>query len=359
MVSRDAPTHRILILADANGATQTISFRRPLQQMIETGLCRLELFDEVTVAQGGHALVDEVWRRLSPTLLVLSRYAGGQHSRAVALARSNGVRVVYHIDDNLFAIPRELGAAKYARYNDPKRLADLSAAIDASDFVYASTDELARQLSERFPTKQIVAGNIYCSLSPLVVGASAKPGPVIIGYMGTSGHAHDLEMLVPALIDQLDQNRHLRFETFGTIKPPSALARFGSRTSHHAALADYDSFIRCLSSIGWHIGLAPIVNSPFNRCKADTKWVEYTAAGIPTIASDVPVYDSCCADGAGVQVRDHEWAGALAQIIASESKRAGLITAAQLKLNDRYSPTRLSDQVVKVLGLTLPQSVTC
>jgi glycosyltransferase involved in cell wall biosynthesis len=268
----------------------------------------------------------------------------------VAAARRDRLPVIYHIDDNLLAVPEALGPEKFARYNDPRRIAALEGAMRSADFIYASTTELARQLRERLPGAKVVAGDIYCAHAAVVGGPSAGRGPMTVGYMGTSGHVRDLDMVVPAMTRLLERHSDLRFETFGTIKMPAALTRFGERVAHHAGLADYDAFMRRLASLGWHIGLAPIIDSPFNRCKADTKWVEYTAAGIAVAASDLPVYSRACGDGAGLLVAPDGWTAAVQSLVESEARRHALVASAQARLSRQYSPERLRQQVLGLLA---------
>ncbi len=347
---RDTAALRVLLLNDTHGATQTISFHRPLSDLIATGRCYVEAFDERQVAaDGGKALI-KTWHDIQPTVLVLSRYAGGGERAAVELARRSGVHIVYHIDDNLFAVPRELGADKFARYNVPNRLARLEAAMRAADVIYASTPELARQLGARLPGTKIVSGDIYCAQAAVHHGPSAGSGTGrTIGYMGTSGHAQDLEMVVPAVAALLAREPQLRFETFGTIRMPSALARFEGRITRHNGMADYASFMRHLAGVGWHIGLAPVLDSPFNRCKADTKWVEYTSAGIAVVASDLPVYHRACAGGAGVLAPAHGWEAAISELLSNEAARIAAIERAQARLAADYNPDRLTNQLLAIL----------
>lgn len=345
------PSMRLLILADADGPTQKISFLRPLRPLIDTGSAIVQLVDEAQVAEGGTAFAERVWRQVAPTALVLSRYGGGLESPFVKAARATRTPIIYHIDDNLFEVPKTLGPAKYSRYNDPKRLADMTAAVEATDLVYASTDELARQLRERFSDKRVIAGAIYCAHKARVTGVSAKSGPVTIGYMGTSGHLHDLELVVPALVSLLEECPDLRFETFGTIKMPAALKRFQGRVAHHDAISDYEAFIDKLARLGWHVGLAPLTDGRFNACKADTKWAEYTAAGIPVVASNLPVYHKACAEGGGLLVGQREWKAALAAVVESSELRDSLVSRAQKRLASDYKPENLERQLLDVLEL--------
>lgn len=346
-----APATRLLILADANGATQNISFLRPLRTLIDAGSAVVQLVDEARVAEGGAAFAERIWRQIAPTVLVLSRYGGGLEGPFLAAARASCTPIIYHIDDNLFEVPTTLGPAKYARYNDPRRLADLTSAVEAAHLVYASTDELARQLCERFPDKRVIAGAIYCAHRVRVASVSAKSGPVTIGYMGTSGHAHDLELVVPALTCLMEGCANLRFETFGTIKMPAALKRFQGRVAHHAAISDYDAFLDRLAQLGWHVGLAPLTEGRFNACKADTKWAEYTAAGIPVAASNLAVYHRACADGGGLLVGRDGWGAALSALVENSDVRNRLVSKAQERLASNYRPENLERQLLGVLEL--------
>ena len=165
-----------------------------------------------------------------------------------------------------------------------------------------------------------------------------------IGYMGTSGHARDLQLVVPALCSIMDRRPNVRFETFGAIKLPSELEGFKGRVIAHPPTSDYAEFLRRLAALDWDIGLAPIIDNPFNRCKADTKWVEYTAAGIPVVASDLPVYENACGDGAGRLVKVEEWQIALEQLISDPVKRSELAANAQERLNRLYSEEKVAVQ---------------
>ncbi len=343
------PRLRVLLLCDAHGATQTISFHRPLANLVTRGEASIVALDERQVEVGGDSALTKAWDTLEPNVLVMSRYAGGGEGPAVDRARCAGAKIVYHIDDNLFAVPRELGPQKFERYNAPARLAALEAAMRSADVVLASTPELADQLCKRLPGMRVIAGEIYCAQTAVVSGPAAPRDGLAatIGYMGTSGHAQDLDMVVPAIAALMERHPRLCFETFGTIRMPAVLGRFEGRVAHHNGLADYAAFMQRLAGLGWHIGLAPVIDSPFNRCKADTKWVEYTSAGIAVVASDLPVYHRACADGAGVLVAPDAWETAIEQLLVDEGSRILLIKAGQERLAKSYAPRRLCEQLLQ------------
>ena len=78
-------------------------------------------------------------------------------------------------------------------------------------------------------------------------------------------------MVLPAVRRLMSEVPNLRFETFGTIGATQSLSEFGSRVGHHRGVPNYALFLARLSELGWWVGIAPLEDTPFNRCKADTK----------------------------------------------------------------------------------------
>lgn len=327
-------------------ATQKISFAQPFAKPDEDAPVHV-LFEHDRVEP---ALIRDTFAKRRADLLVLSRYTSERGTDWIAAARDAGIPVIFHVDDDLLAVPPSLGAAKHNAYNSPERLAALRHNIESSDLLYASTTELGRRFGEHGIQAPIIAGDIYCSVAPEDIGGLIGPatGPVI-GYMGTSGHAADLAMTIPAVCAVMEAVPSLQFEVFGTIAMPSELLRFGRRVRHLPPVADYADFLPRLRSLGWWIGLAPLEDNVFNRCKADTKWVEYSLAGMAVVASDLPVYHRACAGGAGILAAGlADWTEALRTLIHRPDIRMSMIGAAQRKLRESYSHESLRRQILDV-----------
>jgi hypothetical protein len=156
----------------------------------------------------------------------------------------------------------------------------------------------------------------------------------------------------------MDAVPSLQFELFGTIEMPTELQRFGHRIRHLPPVADYSSFIPFLRSLGWWIGLAPLEDHAFNRCKADTKWVEYSLAGMAVIASDLPVYHRACAGGAGLLAADTGgWRHAMMTLLHDSAARREMVNRAQQKLRESYTHDILRRQVENVFDEAMKAAV--
>lgn len=347
-----AKPQRVLFVANGFIPTLQLSFLKPLAAMGEGEVVWSPLYEEAlreNLGQEdfngpvGEAAALAHFREFDPDLVVFCRYSG-PHSRALCdFARERGVPTIYHVDDDLLNIPREIGQRKFRAHNRPERLASVHALLSSVDLLYCSTPPLLRQFRKLGFQTSAAAGKIYCSgevLSPAVERPVTK-----IGYMGFD-HAHDLEMVLPAVEEVLDRNPSVTFELFGSIPKPASLDRFGDRVTVIPPVRVYSEFMQRFAELEWDIGICPLAPTAFNVLKANTKWVEYTSVGAAVIASRDMIYDDCCSDGCGDLATTHEeWVAAMEALCADAALRHRRVTAAQARLTKEYALDRLVDQV--------------
>jgi glycosyltransferase involved in cell wall biosynthesis len=200
-------------------------------------------------------------------------------------------------------------------------------------------------LLEYFPDLRVEAGKIYCSGAVLRTPELRPAGKV--GYMASADHAHNLAMILPAIVELLDRHEHVGFELFGSIPVPAELERFGDRVTTAPPITDYARFLEEFATREWDVGICPLVPIPFNLMKASTKWVEYSSVGTAVVASRGTVYDDCCADGCGLLAdTPEEWLEALELLVTSDEARVEQVRRAQRKLHEEYNIAILREQVL-------------
>jgi hypothetical protein len=173
----------------------------------------------------------------------------------------------------------------------------------------------------------------------------------VVGYTASADHAHNLEMILPAIEMLLERNPQVQFALFGSIPVPGSLKRFGDRITTAPAVADYDCFLNELAKGEWDVGICPLAPIDFNMMKANTKWVEYTAVGAAVVASRGTVYDDCCAGGCGILADSvDEWFSALNLLVNDVDERIATVQRAQAKLEQEYSIAGLREQVFNVVA---------
>lgn len=350
---------RILILADGRGATQIISFDLPLRNLRETGRVQLTMVDETSFNSlspwEAERAVCQLLDTHQPTRVLASRFGAiGAHAIADQCVRRN-IRLVVHLDDNLFEVPESLGPAKYLKYNDQARLSRLRLLSERADLVYVSTDELKLQLESLGIGSPIRAGDIYCALPVSTTPWQESHSSMrTIGYMGTVGHAEDLASIVPAIIEVMTELPNTQFATFGSIKMPELLLeQFPERCLVTKSKGSYEEFLQNFKDMHWHCGLAPLVNTRFNRCKANTKFVEYSIAGIPVVASASPVYNAVIGEKNGrLANTNEEWVESIKAMLLDDDAAEQYVRNAQNYLEENNSMKQLTQQLGDILELS-------
>ena len=357
--ARAAPVRRerrVFFIANGEIPTLQLSFFKPLGPLIQTGEIVTDFVYETDLDEmfgrglrGAHGpkAAEYLKTRIAefaPDVIVGCRYSGPHTALIADLAAELGVALMFHVDDDLLNIPREIGEKKFIGHNRPERLNAVRTLLKRADLVYCSTKRLKRRFRELGFSTPMAAGEIYCS------GAVMNPAemrPVLkIGYMGFD-HAHDLEMILPTLVRYLRRNTEIAFELFGSIPKPDVLDEFGERVVMVPPVRGYGAFLQAFAERNWDIGVCPLVRSPFNEVKANTKWVEYTAVGAAVIASRDTVYDACGADGCAILADGpEEWLAALERLTDDPAERFRQVARAQARLTDAYGEARLRQQAL-------------
>ena len=216
--------------------------------------------------------------------------------------RRHGIRIVYDIDDNLFAIPPS--HCDYAAYEDKLKAAFV--VLKAADLVTVSTEVLRRQLADYNPNTLLVPNALSSTVWNLDTPpriATAKPSrskqPVRLLYMGTATHQVDFEMVRPALARLKDEfGDKLRIEVVGIAQESYVDDLFTRIPVPPTITESYPLFASWLRGHGpWDIGIAPLVDEFFNRNKSDIKVLDYTAIGAAVACSNLCPYNVWVRDG--------------------------------------------------------------
>jgi tetratricopeptide (TPR) repeat protein len=169
-------------------------------------------------------------------------------------------------------------------FSDPIRLATTLQYIHLADAVQATTQELARTFGFLNP-RIVVFENQMKGVHPI----RRRSGEgMTIGWGGSLSHLADLAWIAPAITGFCRSHPEVHFsymgnrkglELFSAIPDPQFLITPGG------TLEDYYGFLSTLD-----VGLAPLLDTPYNRCRSDVKFLEYGAAGAAPVLADLPPY---------------------------------------------------------------------
>lgn len=228
----------------------------------------------------------------------------------LAEARRRGVPVVLDVDDDLWSGPARarLGREGYSA----ERLAALDAATVAADRIVVSTEVLASRVPPSRAAVHVVPNALDAATWGLGGERDGTPGHRGVGllYMGSHTHAADL-----ALLQRLHAEDRSSLDVLG-VADHAATAGFRVLDLARRPVA-YPALVSWLreEATRWRAGLAPLVDDHFNAAKSDLKFLEYSAAGLVTVASAVPAYADTAEHGALlVPGGADEWGEAVADL---------------------------------------------
>ena len=275
----------------------------------------------------------EAAQRYRADIIAIQRYAVPGLAAADALTahcRSTGATLLYDMDDDLLHVPPSHADAAELR---PKAKL-VQRLLRAADVVWVSTAALAARIAAVRPDARVVPNGLderlWCGQPP---AAGTRQGPVRILCMGTATHDADFAIIEPALARlKVEFGNHVEIDMLGvTTRPdlPDWVNRPGMPVT---ASGSYPGFVNWLTQQpGWDIGLAPLADTAFNRCKSSIKTLDYAALGAVVLASELDVYRGSVADGPGgmlVPNRAEAWYAALSRLLRDRTLRRQLGRAA-------------------------------
>lgn len=254
---------------------------------------------------------------------------GDAYEQVIAAARQHNRPIVYEVDDMLWNLPdKHPGRDYYTQH----RLALLRAVFHA-DVVTTSTEPLAEYLRAFHHHVHYLPNYLNETLWTLRAPRVLEPGqPVVIGYMGGITHQPDIALIEAALL-QIAQRygQQVAFHFWGLAEPPRALATYSQVTWESINVLDYADFARFWLAQTCDIGIAPLEDNFFNRCKSHIKFLEYAALGVPGVYSRLPPYQAVVREGENGLLAEgiSEWVTALARLMDDPALRFKLAQEAQ------------------------------
>lgn len=228
-------------------------------------------------------------------------YHHAEFQSVLTEARRQRKKVIYDIDDLLFALPIDHPDYQFYR----RTRAALINAIVQVDLVTCSTKQLAEQVS-RFNLNVRVIPNYLDDdlwhldeqLSDLMVKKERIKSitdierPLVIGYCGSRSHQLDIESISPVLKQLLDQYKGKVEMKFWGVAPPPLLFYHSHVVYDRTLFVEYERFVDYFRAQQVDIFIAPLIHNEFNDCKSHLKFLEYSALGVPGVYSNEKPYQS-------------------------------------------------------------------
>jgi glycosyltransferase involved in cell wall biosynthesis len=267
---------RVLFLADVFSGCTWIRCVVPGHELSKQG-------HSVRVRVGTFDKADMLWA----DAIVLQRMWDGLSLDLVRWARHHGKLTVYDLDDDLWTIGPENSASTFWQHNSHKA----TQVIQECDRVVTTGEYLADVLREMNHDVRVVPNALPADWKH----TGEKHDGLVIGWAGGNSHKADMLSVAEALYSVLDERDVTMEVTCDWLDHPKVqeIEPVDISTYHHL-ISRFD------------IGIAPLIDDHFNRCKSSLKPLEYAGCGIPWVASRVGPYAADLTHGDGGYLVDTE-----------------------------------------------------
>jgi GT2 family glycosyltransferase/glycosyltransferase involved in cell wall biosynthesis len=252
--------------------------------------------------------------------------------------RSMGKTVIGELDDDFWHLHEDSPVLGFWYGDGGVRLKVLEQFLGECDWVTTSTKPLA-QVLRKFNPKVKVVPNQLPGPAWKARHKPRKDGKLIIGWAGGEPHGKDVALLAGTMEQIVEEYPHVELHLAGMsvypfVAHPRIVALQPVTIEHYPKLLS-----------GFDIGLAPIVDSAFNRAKSDLKFIEYGMVGVPAILSRVEPYLRVVKHGENgfLAQNPKDWLKFLKRLVEDEKLRTDIADAAH-----EYAVTRT---IAKNVGL--------
>ena len=236
-------------------------------------------------------------------------------------------------------------------------MANIKKLVSAADEIVVSTSELKRRFDNLNLSGNVtIIRNYYLdNVLPLKEFSYSGNQYVKIGYFGTMTHNNDLELIHNVILRLKDifskKGIQVDLEVIGaSIDENVDWFNVKKMPYYPMSMATFMKWISVRAN--WDIGIIPLVNTEFNKCKSELKYIEFTALGVPIVASDVDAYKGTVEEGVTgfLANSEDEWVNKLSMLIENPKLRHGILNNARddiLKNYDLRSRAKQWDEIFK------------
>lgn len=328
---------RVLSFERDSGACNHYRVLQPLYKMLNNGLANI-----LTINKSNCSDQDFVNQKiLESQIILIHRPADEKWLNLIRAAKRAGKIVVADYDDDPFNTSpwneayRWYGVQEvtYKQDEDSEAIAlwkdgedgfsieanierrDLfKASFKSCDLVTCTTDNLKDTFSKINPNTVVLPNLIDCEIFQPIHMVKTKE--IRIGYVFGNSHYEDFYMVRPHLKSILDKFPQVKLVFFGDCSFHGLFKDFPKDRIEWHSWVGVSAYPYKLMTLNIDIGICPLVDNAFNRCKSSLKWMEYSAIGVATVASNMAPYSVTISDGKdGILSKDDEWTEKLTKLI--------------------------------------------
>jgi glycosyltransferase involved in cell wall biosynthesis len=244
---------------------------------------------------------------------------------------------VYDTDDDVHAVrPSNPGFRSYSVNSPHKRWALM--AIERAFALTVSTPTLKEIYKKYNKRIHVLPNGIDLARWDKHPRGKKPKGEIRVGLLTSAGHWENIKMVEDVMIEVLKKYPNVVFYTYGgyrTVYMRKVPKELKSRIKW-VKWAVAEDWPKVCKDLAIDVGLAPLVDNDFNRSKSNLRWLENTAQGMPTVASDVIPYRTANKDAIVLCRTEAEWFNAISGLIEDPKLRKKIASNARKQAEAEY-----------------------
>jgi predicted SAM-dependent methyltransferase/glycosyltransferase involved in cell wall biosynthesis len=261
-----------------------------------------------------------------PDIVICQRFwCQEQHlgNQILGEMKRRGIKVIYDLDDDLLSVTNVHADQQLIK----ERASLVLSMLSYCDLAVFSTSYLKKKYLPLCHNSTVIPNRLGKQIwgKDNSLPFSKQNKTLRILYMGTA--THDIEVdflnLVVRGIKKAYGSR-VSFVMVGGTTSQTQRSGWELCTPPLNATTNYPAFARWLLSQSWDLALAPLIDTEFNKGKSAIKLMDYSALGVPIVASSHSEYEREFAASSGVSLLPNDvesWVQKITFLIENEKER--------------------------------------
>ena len=283
---------------------------------------------------------------LAADVLVLTMTLDVEVHRLIHQRRQLGKLTLCEVNDYLPDVQASNPA--HRTWADPRGIHLFEQLIARCDAVQVSSAPLGQRIAHLAQHIAVFDNQLAQVPAPFAKPARAgRAAPVVVGWGGSLGHLQDLQHIAPALTAWLRHQPNVRLEIMADASLAALFAAVPQQQFRAHTAGSLAHYLAWLATVD--IGIAPLLPTPYNRCRSDVKFLEFAAQGAVPVVQRLEPYSSTVREGVTGFLFDtpNHLLALLDTLVASPALRQQVSTAAcQYVVAERrlaqHAPRRLA-----------------
>ena len=246
------------------------------------------------------------------------------------IAKKAGKRLIYVLDDDILNVPNYLSSAPY--YLLPSTNKNIRTIMSNCEMFLTPSPVLLDKYGKGFNYKYLISEPSLNRINKKEINKKIK-----IGFAGSIDRTQDLNQILEEAITKI-VNKYgdsIEIEFMGA--KPSFVDKLNLKYLPYQD--GYDAYTAYMAKCNWDIGLAPMPDTEFHKCKYFNKFIEYASFGIAGVYSNIEPYIYGIKNeenGLLVNNNSDDWVNAISKLIEDENLRKKISDECLRQANEIY-----------------------